>query len=55
MKKLILFSVLVFSFLFSNLPTEAYAQAGAQTAKEDSAWFVNNYHKMERMIPIRTG
>ena len=23
--------------------------------KEDSAWFVNNYYKIERMVPMRDG
>ena len=43
MQKL-LFTILLFTIIFTG-----YAQ------NEDSTWFVNNYIKLERMIPMRDG
>ena len=36
------------ALLLAVLPAFVFAQS-------DSAWFVNNYTKMERMIPMRDG
>ena len=40
---------LFFTFIFLTVIFTGYAQ------NEDSAWFVNNYNKLEKMIPMRDG